>query len=123
MRATLGVLVMTALLGCAPSATEQAKRLGTKPFTKQAWASANRLERGEMVWSFLSRYDVRSFTFVGIREILGEPTGYAGHDGDSAYYVGPDTMSSDWGKGYLLVFVGDRNTGQIVDVEFIPQVE
>jgi len=121
--AILGASILFALSGCSPSVTEQAKFLGTKPFTKQAWAAANKLERGEMVWSFLSQYDVKTFTFVSIREVLGNPTAYAGSDGDSAYTVGPDTVSNDWGKGYLLVFVGDRTTGQIVDVEISPEPE
>jgi hypothetical protein len=124
MRAAIVVAsILFALSGCSLSITEQAKRLGTKPFTEQAWAAANKQERGEMVWSFLSQYDVKTFTFVSIRKILGNPTAYAGSDGDSAYAVGPDTVSNDWGKGYLLVFVGDRATGQIVDVEISPEVE
>jgi len=122
--AILGTFVLVVLLGCSPSVTEQAKLLGTNPFTKQAWSAAGKLERGEMVWSFLSQYDIKTLTRRRVIELLGQPVCYSGCDADPTYCIGPDTVRNVWGKGYLLVFISDRaGSGRIVEVEIIPEPE
>jgi len=120
--AILGVLALVALVGCSPPVTEQARLLGTRPFTKQAWATANKLERGEMVWSFLSQHDVKALTYRSVKELLGQPDCYSGYDEDPSYCVGPDIVHNGWGKGYLLVFINDRKgSGKIIEVEILPE--
>jgi len=120
----LGAFMAVVLLGCSAPITEQAKRLGTKPFTREAWAAASKLDRGEMVWSFLSQHAIKGLTRSHVMELLGRPNCYSGYDEDPSYCVGPDTVDNGWGKGYQLVFISDRNgTGEIVEVEIIPEPE
>lgn len=122
--AILGALVAVALLGCSPSVTEQAKTLGTTPFTREAWAAASKLNRSEMVWSFLSQHDLKTLTRSRVLELLGRPNCYSGYDEDPSYCVGPDSVDNGWGKGYQLVFISDRaGTGKIVEVEINPEPE
>lgn len=75
-----------------------------------------------MVWSFLSRHDVKKFNLHSIENFLGPSTGYFLYDSFPAYVVGPD-VKSDFGTGCLLVFITDEMTGQVVDVEIVPEVK
>jgi hypothetical protein len=112
------------LLGCSPPVVEQAKLLGTKPFTKEAWAAANKLDRAQMLWSFLSQHDVNALTPMQIRELLGSDTCYSGYDVDPTYCVGPDTVDNGWGKGYMVVFINDRRgSRKIREVDISPEPE
>lgn len=116
-----GVLVLVCLPACAPSVTEQAKQLGTRPFSQKVWAQANKLDRAGMVWSFLSQHDVKALTPDQVRDLLGPSTCYSGYDEDPTYCVGPDTVDNGWGKGYMVVFIRDRKAaGQIAEVAIIP---
>lgn len=113
---------MISLIGCTPTPVgEQAKLLGTKTYSKEAWAAANQEERGEMVFSFLSQHDHKSLTSSTIKELLGPPTGYYDFDENPAYLVGPSSVESKFGKGYVLAFIAEKNSGKIVEVRIVPE--
>ena len=112
------------MLGCDRSTvTEQAQVLGKREFTQQAWGSASQVERGQMVSSFLAKYPVSQLTAEQVKDLLGPPTGYADYDEDPAYVVGPSTVGSEYGKGYLLIFVTDKRTGQVREARLEPEIE
>ncbi len=116
------VLAMTGLFGCSPPpVSEQAKLLGAREFSKEAWATASQEKRGEMVYSFLSQHDLKSLTSGDVRTLLGTPTGYYDYNENPAYLVGSSSVESDYGKGYLLAFVADKSSGKIVGVKIIPE--
>ena len=75
-----------------------------------------------MVASFLSQYPPQGLTSDDVRDLLGAPTGAADHPQDLAYFVGPTTVESRYGKGYLLIFVIDRETGRVAQVRIFPPV-
>lgn len=122
MKSIWSALVMLTLFGCSSSSvTEQAKLLGTKTFSKEVWASANQEQRGEMVYSFLSQHQPQSLSSSSVKELLGVPTGYYDHEENPAYLVGPSTVDSKYGKGYLLAFIADKATGKIMAVKIVPE--
>lgn len=43
------------------SVERQARKLGSREFTVQAWAKASQTQRAEMTASFLEQYDVSGF--------------------------------------------------------------
>jgi hypothetical protein len=95
--------------------------LGIGEFSKEAWSVASQEERGKMVFSFLSQNNLESLTPGRVKELLGNPTGYYDNEGNVAYFVGPDTITSEYGKGYLLVFFPSRDSGNIASVKIIPE--
>lgn len=101
----------------------QARKLGQREFTPAAWASATQMQRAEMTASFLKQYDTRGFMRKDIEALLGKQTAYYDYDSNLAYVVGPDTVRSMYGNGYLLVFEGDKDTGKIDSVFFVPDIE
>ena len=112
---------MACLFACSPpSVIEQAKLLGTKPFSQDAWASGNQEQRGEMIYSFLFQHNPASLTPRDVKQLLGAPTGYYDYDENLAYFVGPKSVESEYGKGYLLAFVADKVSGTIAIVKIIP---
>ncbi len=114
--------MMISLFGCtSTSINEQAKLLGTNTFSKEAWAKANQKERGEMVFSFISQHDPQSLTAASIKEFLGPSTGYYDYDENPAYLVGPSSVESEYGKGYLLAFITDKTSGKITAAKIIPE--
>lgn len=117
-------LVMFGLSGCwLNSVEDQARKLGTREFTPEAWAAASKLQRAEMTASFLKQHDTRNFTRKEVEALLGTQTAYYNYDTNLAYVVGPDTVRSMYGKGYLLVFEADKDNGRIDSVFFVPEVE
>ena len=76
-----------------------------------------------MTASFLRQYDVTALDRRQIEKILGQSTGYYYYDNNPAYFVGPDTVKSIHGKGYLWVFEANKNNGQIERVHFVPEVK
>jgi len=119
----VSVTLMYFLFGCSrDSIDEQAKRLGLKEFTVQAWAAAPQEKRGEMVASFLTKHKPTALTGKEVIRLLGTPTGYYEYDENPAYLVGPTTVRSDYGNGCLLVFITDKVSGQVVEVRFVPPV-
>ncbi len=118
------IILMLAMAGCnRPTVVEQARLLGKREFAQQAWASASEVERGEMLASFLSKYPANQLTVEQVRQLLGSPTGYADYDEDPAYVVGPPRVESQYGKGYLLIFVSDKDTGRVREVRLLPEVK
>lgn len=112
---------MIALLGCTSSSVvEQAKLLGNQPFSKEDWATASQEQRGRMVASFLSQHAPGSLSPEAVKQLLGPPTGYYDYDENIAYFVGPQSVQSKYGKGYVLAFVTDKTSGKIVSVKIIP---
>lgn len=124
MRANLLFILLTAAIsGCWNSVEAQATKLGTREFTPEAWAKATDLQRGEMTASLLTKYEVTSFHRLEIEALLGEPTGYYDYDTNPAYFVGPKTVESMYGNGHLLVFLTDKNNGDVDRVIFYPEVK
>ncbi|MCK9261997.1 MAG: hypothetical protein RBT39_17395 [Azoarcus sp.] len=116
------LLTMISLFGCSPPAvTEQAKLLGTRTFSREAWATASQEQRGEMVFSFLSEHDPESLTSSSVKELLGRPTGYYDYEENPAYFVGSSSVESEYGKGYLLAFLAEKTSGKIVAVKIVPE--
>ena len=116
------VLLVALLFACSREPiTMQAKRLGTEQFSKSAWAQADQLQRGSMVYSFLAQHPVESLTTTRVQTLLGKPTGYFDHDENPAYFVGPSSVDSLYGKGYLLAFITNKKSGQVVDIKLLPE--
>lgn len=121
-RTICSLLAMVWLFGCSSSSiVEQAKLLGTRHFTQDAWAKGNQEQRGEMVYSFLTQHDPVSLSSTDVKKLLGESTGYYDYDENPAYLVGPASVESEYGKGYLLAFVADKTSGKITTVKIVPQ--
>jgi len=121
-----GTMLLVALCyaGCWLNSVEnQARKLGERKFTPTAWASATQMQRAEMTASFLKQYDTKGLTRKDIEALLGKQTAYYNYDSNLAYVVGPDTVRSMYGKGYILVFEGDKDDGRIESVFFVPGVE
>ena len=75
-----------------------------------------------MLASFLAKHPVDQLTASDVRQLLGPPTGYADYDEDPAYVLGPPTVQSEYGKGYLLIFVTDKRAGRLVKARLVPEV-
>lgn len=122
MKTTLwSALAVISLFGCTLSSVgDQAKLLGNKAFSKDAWSSASQEQRGEMVASFLSQHEPSSLSADAVKQLLGPPTGYYDYDENVAYFVGPQSVQSQYGKGYLLAFITDKATGKITSVKILP---
>jgi hypothetical protein len=75
-----------------------------------------------MVASLLAKHTATSLTAKQVINLLGAPTSYYEYDEYPAYMVGPKSIESDYGKGYVLAFVTDKDTGKVVKVLFIPEV-
>lgn len=124
MRTPTQILLLSILLsGCWNSVENQASKLGAREFTAETWATATDLQRGEMTASLLSKHDVTNFHRKEVVALLGAPTGYYDYDTNPAYFVGPTTVESVYGKGYMLVFETDKYNGKVDRVFFLPAVE
>ena len=124
MRTPTHILLLSILLaGCWNSVENQASKLGARESTAETWATAADLQRGEMTASLLRKHDVTSFHRKEVVALLGAPTGYYDYDTNPAYFVGPTTVESEYGKGYMLVFETDKYNGEVDRVFFLPAVE
>ena len=99
---------------------EQVRALGKREFTPGKWAAASAVEREQMLGSFFAQHPAHSLTTQEVKKLLGEPTGYHDYDEDLAYTIGPATVQSKYGKERMLVFITDKRTGAISDVELVP---
>lgn len=117
------LLLGLVLIGCGSEATPKYGRLGDELFTAEAWKQAKQEERGAMVYSFMSQHKVIGMDAREVKELLGESTGYYDYDSNPAYLIGPQSVSSQYGKGYLLYFVTDKTTGKINSHGLIPPLE
>lgn len=115
-------IALISVFGCTSSSVvDQARLLGNQPFSKEAWATASQEQRGEMVASFLSQHTATSLSADAVKQLLGPLTGYYDYDENIAYFVGPQSVQSKFGKGYLLAFVTDKTSGKITSVKIIPE--
>jgi hypothetical protein len=76
-----------------------------------------------MIASFLGKYAVTELTGKQVKDLLGPSTAYYDYDEYPAYLVGPKTVTSEYGKGYLWVFVTDKNSGKVREVILAPPVQ
>lgn len=118
-----GALIMSFLFGCtAKSIDDQARALGSKEFSTEGWARATQELRGEMVASLLEKHRPTSLSAKEVIRLLGPPTGYYEYDEYPAYFVGPKSVQSKYGSGYVLAFVTDKGTGRVIKVLLLPEV-
>ena len=73
-----------------------------------------------MLASFFAKYPVDRLTARQVKEVLGEPAGYDDYDENLAYFVGPANIESKYGKERMLVFITDKRTGKIDEIELVP---
>ena len=125
MRSVTSVLITALLMSACREnlPLEQATRLGEREFTPQSWATASQIERGQMTASFLRKVRPKPLNRRDVEKMLGHPTGYYYYDNNPAYFVGPNTVSSIHGTGYLWVFEANKNDGSIERVFFVPEVK
>lgn len=121
----IGLLVaMLCLSACSSNdSNDNIKRLGTKEFSKDVWAKASQEERGKMLFSLFQKHDVTKMQVEDIRLLLGLSTAYYEYDEFPAYLIGPESVKSDYGNGYLLAFPFDRETGKIIKYVLIPDTK
>lgn len=117
----LGLIAMINIVGCSSSSIEDIKSLGTSDFTTEAWKNASQEDRGKMVFSLLKKHDIKKIKVEEIKSLLGNSTAYYEYDEFPAYLVGPKSIKSDYGDGYLLAFPFDRKTGLIREYVIIPK--
>lgn len=86
---------------------ESFKILGKKEFTKQKWDESSQEERGKLVYSFLYKNKEKRLSGQDIFNMLGPSTAYYDHDHYPAYFIGPKSIESIYGNGYLLAFLID----------------
>ncbi|MGI4720355.1 MAG: hypothetical protein ACRYGO_11365 [Janthinobacterium lividum] len=93
-------------------------------FDRERWAHADRSGHGCMLDSFFDKHAPEQMSVAELELLLGEPTGYAGDDGDPAYIVVPAGAGARAGGGQgreqLLVFRTDPSSGRIVEVQLRP---
>jgi len=115
------LIIALVIIGCS-SELDKLQSLSIEPFTKEKWKSASQEERGKMLYSFLKTHEIRNMHRKEIIGLLGEPTGYYDYEYIPAYFIGPDSVSSSYGKGYLLIFPNDESTGRVEGYEIIPRL-
>jgi hypothetical protein len=117
--------VLPLLLFCACSDRalyERTKVLGEREFTHSAWMNSDQVGRGAMLSSFLKKHKPEELTRKEIEALLGPPTAYYDYDEFPAYLVGPTSIESSYGKGYVIAFITDRKTGYVSRVEMVPEI-
>lgn len=115
------LLLLSLTTACKrPAVEEQVRTMGTREFTPEKWAAATTVEREQMLGSFFKQYPVDSLTAPGVKKLLGAPTGYYDYDENLAYYIGPPTVDSIYGKERMLVFITDKRNGAIEEIELVP---
>lgn len=116
-------LLILCMTGCsADSIDDQARLLGAREFTVDGWAAGTQEQRGEMLASFLAKHKATALTAKEVVGLLGSPTGYYEYDEYPTYFVGPASVESEYGKGYLLAFVTDKSSGKVLKVVLVPKV-
>lgn len=99
---------------------EQVLALGSREFTPEKWAIATTVEREQMLGSFFKQHPADSLTVPEVKKLLGNPTGYYDYDENLAYFIGPPTVESKYGKERMLVFITDKRNGGIEEIELVP---
>lgn len=73
-----------------------------------------------MLASFFKHHPPESLTAPEVKKLLGDPTGYHDYDENLAYFIGPPTVDSKYGKERMLVFITDKRSGAIEEIELVP---
>ncbi|MEW7847526.1 hypothetical protein AB2N08_02395 [Massilia aurea] len=120
---SLPFLAAALFAGCGQSVGDQARKLGNRAFTPQAWAAATDVQRGAMTASLLKTQAMTHLHRKDVESLLGRPTGYYNYDTNPAYVVGPATVESIYAHGYLLVLETSKNDGKVKRVFFVPEVQ
>ncbi|GAB3388789.1 hypothetical protein GCM10027317_41300 [Massilia agri] len=118
--ATLLLLLSLASACTRTSVEEQVPVLGSREFTPEKWAATTTVERGQMLGSFFEQHPPGSLTAPEVKKLLGKPTGYYEYDENLAYFIGPPTVDSKYGKERMLVFITDKRNGGIDEIELVP---
>ncbi len=109
------------LFGCGSDLENQELlQLGKENFTPQAWKSAPDEERGAMMHSFFKQHDIDTMTLSEVLQLLGQPTRYYDYDHIPAYALG-GSVKSEYGSGYMMVFIPNKN-GLIIDHYVVPKI-
>ncbi len=116
-----GLLCMFGIFGCSSDSLEDLKMLGNNNFSAETWKNSSQEERGTMVFSFLQQHDVTSMKVEDVQSLLGESTAYYEYDEFPAYLVGSKEIESEYGRGYLLAFPFDRETGIVRQYVILPK--
>ena len=120
------LLSILSFTGCSsepePFNVEDLKVLGTSTFSKNAWAEAEREERGAMLYDLLKTHNLIGQPVEVENELLGEQTSYYIHDSFPAYQVGPTNVHSVHGIGYIMAFITDPQTGRVVKYDVVPKL-
>mgnify|MGYP000296433805 CR=1 FL=1 len=113
-------LLSLALFTACSAPEDSLKHLGQTPFDKNAWAQANQEGRGAMAYDLIKKVQSEKLNSEQIKDLLGQPTGYFDYDETPAYFVGPQTVTSQYGKGYLIAFPFDPQTAYPLTPVVIP---
>jgi hypothetical protein len=108
-------VIILAFASCHKLQIAGIKKMGTENFTVEKWKIASQEKRGEMIYSFLNKYQVRGMTPEEIKKLLGPSTAYYNYDIDPAYWVGPKRIMhtrSDKSSS-ILAFPTNKKTGKI----------
>lgn len=108
------------ICSCSSSNDMNLQKLGSEEFSKEAWGMASQEARAGMVYSLSRNYVFNQMNKDQVHALLGKPTAYYEYDEFPAYFVGPKKIESEYGKGYLLAFPLDRETGLVRELVIIP---
>ena len=111
------------ITACENNHMQNVALLGSEEFTIDKWAQASQPERAKMLYSFLSNNTIQGMSGTELQSYLGSSTGYYEYDEYPAYIIGPDTIEGSHGKGYLLAFPIDRDTGKVKRFVIDPPVK
>jgi len=117
------LIVSLFIISCSNNTVNNISKLGNTEFTAENWAFGSQEQRGKMVHSLLNTHKVSGMEVKEIYELLGESTAYYEYDEFPAYIVGPKSIESAYGKGYVLAFPIDRSTGKIRKYVIEPDIK
>lgn len=121
MRSLISLICLSLFLqGCGGStAVFIGFEWGSCDFERERWARADRFGRGCMMSSFLEKYEVAGMPVVELKLLLGEPGTYADVE-HPAWLVAQRAPDGSSGREQLLVFMIDRVSGRVVEVQLRP---
>lgn len=121
MRSLISLICLSLLLhGCGGNTSVFiAFEWGSCDFDRQRWAHADRFGRGCMMSSFLDKHALAGMPVVELKLLLGEPGTYADLE-HPAYLVAQRASDGGAGPEKWLVFVIDRISGRVIEVQLRP---
>lgn len=122
MRSLISLICLSLLLhGCGGGSTSVfiGFEWGSCDFDRGRWAHADRFERGCMMSSFLDSYYFVGMPVVEVKLLLGEPFTHVDFE-HPAYLVAQRAADGSLGREQLLVFVIDRISGRVLEVQLRP---